>query len=51
MVALAVFLVVLLSAAAVVKAVVALCGHTITWRLSCVIALLLAIFAVAALRP
>jgi hypothetical protein len=49
MVALAVFLVVLLSGAAMVKAVVALCGHSITWRLSCVVALLLAILVVAAL--
>jgi hypothetical protein len=47
MVALVVFLVVLFVAAAVVKAVVALCGHTITWRLSCVVALLLAILVVA----
>jgi hypothetical protein len=49
MVALVVFLVVLFVAAAVVKAVVALCGHTITWRLSCVVALLLALLVVAAL--
>ena len=49
MAALAVFLVLLLSAAAMIKAVVALCGHTITWRLSCAVALLLAILVVAAL--